>query len=682
MSNDAADHNQRFLEALQQFDLTEALSAVTNIDTDEVAGAFALQLAFPGEKSTSFKIHGNRTKRDKFYTKLLQVPQLAEHAEAVSYACNVLEKIAKIERCFDQIRASLPQCAISEFSEDIQFWSHIERAAAQLKDLQASATLALEESLKDNITSIPEMLIIKGPEGQDVNVDAALSTIINSLTLTLKMLAHQHRWYVDEKVIGPERPVIMDEHTFKAGSIEMYAQSWNSLEDIAHRTLSFGGEITSMEEAGVPDGAFSENFYTKFTERSVFHRVPSLEEQLDFLANRRMHAWLYHSTATLMLGTNLQKAVMRDGERTPGLSDRRFISSEEVITLTALLEYLSFDIITDKHLYHGLTMREWVRGYASLHLIIGSKAEETPLATYGLAELEQHFRDFDIPEARIPTMIGHLTFGRNSRDLYDSPLIRYQGDKFVVLTEAFKASNLPNVILSRLSSLETQFDQKGKGFEKKVVQFLKEGGYTCEATNFSHNGAPYEYDALLLLDDTLFLIECKNRTLSGNHAVSARRYANFVGDTIEQIKRLEFGLNARPEIVESLFGRKLADLTIVPVILNSLTYSSPALNGVYNTDYSAFSKFFKDKTITASAYQNGRRIEKKVLQHLWRGERPTAEEFVQYLSEPPQLTILARHFSYNKYTHPTSEESVFISGILDINEAAYQQSKLAEIDAV
>lgn len=326
-------------------------------------------------------------------------------------------------------------------------------------------------------------------------------------------------------------------------------------------------------------------------------------------------------------------------------------------------------------------MREWIRGYASLHLIIGSKAKETPLATYELAELEEHFLNFGIPEAQIPTLIGHLTFDRNSRDLYDSPLIRYQGDKFVILTEAFKASNLPNVILSRLSSLETQFDQKGKGFEKKVVKFLKEGGYNCEATDFSYNGAPYEYDALLLLDDTLFLIECKNRTLSGNHAVSARRYANFVGETIEQIKRLEFGLNARPEIVESLFDRKLAELTIVLVILNSLTYSSPALNGVYNTDYSAFSKFFNDKTITASAYQGGKRIERKVLQHLWKGDRPTAEEFVQYLSQPPQLINLARHFTYHKYTHPTSEESVFISGILDINEAAYQQSKLAEIDA-
>lgn len=329
MSNDVTDHNQRFLEALQQLDLAEALSAVEHLDTDDVTGAFALQLAFPGEKSTSFQIHGNRTKRDKFYSKLLQAPQLAGHAEAVSYASEVLEEIAKIERCFDQIRASLPKCEISELSEEIQFWSHIERASAQLKDLQASAQLALEETLQDNITSIPEMLIIKGPEGQDVNVDAALSTIINSLTLTLKMLAHQNRWYVDEKVIGPQRPVITDDHTFKAGSIEMYAQSWNALEDIAHRTLFFGGEITSMEEAGVPDGAYSESFYKKFSERFVFHRVPSLEERLDFLANRRMHAWLYSSTATLMFGTNLQDSVIRDGAKIPNLSERRYVSIEE-----------------------------------------------------------------------------------------------------------------------------------------------------------------------------------------------------------------------------------------------------------------------------------------------------------------------------------------------------------------
>lgn len=59
------------------------------------------------------------------------------HPEAQSYAQDLNEKIQIIEQCFDQIRANLPLCHISSYPAEIQFWSHIERAAGELKVLNA-----------------------------------------------------------------------------------------------------------------------------------------------------------------------------------------------------------------------------------------------------------------------------------------------------------------------------------------------------------------------------------------------------------------------------------------------------------------------------------------------------------------------------------------------------------------
>ncbi|MCP6669711.1 hypothetical protein NL517_30470, partial [Klebsiella pneumoniae] len=66
-------------------------------------------------------------------------------------------------------------------------------------------------------------------------------------------------------------------------------------------------------------------------------------------------------------------------------------------------------------------------------------------------------------------------------------------------------------------------------------------GYPCKSKKFYIDDAEYEYDALVLIDDTLVLIECKNNLLSGNNTVQAFRYAKSICDNVGQIKRLVRG---------------------------------------------------------------------------------------------------------------------------------------------
>ncbi|GLR11283.1 hypothetical protein GCM10007907_00730 [Chitinimonas prasina] len=676
MSTDHNGHRKQLQNAFDKFDLPKALEALESLSTEEVIAAFAAKLAQPG----AFQIRGNRTKRNEFYDSLLNAPVMTNHhAQAQPFARDLNDKIQIIERSFDETRSSLPKCDISKFPEDIQFWSHVERASRELKDLHDAAQQAMAEievRAKANLQfAMPEMVIVKLPDGNEVNVDAAYSNIISSLSLTLKMLSFEHNLLSEGKLLAPQKVAITDEHIFKAGSIQLYAITWNALEDIANRTLFFGGEITSMENAGIPRSSLPEDFYSKFADPLFFHREPSEVEVYDFLANRRLHSWAVQNTIRFIQGANQLIPVMAKGAVAPSLSGGPFVSKEEGIALATLAEILSFDVFSDQERYHGLTLREWVRGYCSLKLLAEAKQADSCLVMFDKAELEQGFSDYQIPALHIPTLIHHLTFGQDSRDLYDSPLIRSQDGKYSLLADVLITCNLPNVLFSRLSSLDTQFEKKGKGFEGKVVSFFHERDYQCKATSFSIDHAQYEYDALLLLDDTLFLVECKNTLLSGNHAVQALRYSKFIDDTVKQVKRLERGLRARPEVVESLFDRKLSELTVVPVILNSMNYSRQPIDGVYISDYSALGKFFDESTISEFHWKDGEKKMRKIIHRLWSGERPTSQELLEYLSFPPQLKLIMEHLTYLPYARPTSESSVFISRVLDVDEPAMLRAK-------
>ncbi|MGG2399830.1 hypothetical protein ACJRW5_23070 [Pseudomonas sp. SH1-B] len=676
MSADHDDHRKQLQNALEKLDLPKALEALEHLSTEEVTAAFAAKLEQPG----AFQMRGDRVKRNKFYDSLLNATAMrSQHTQAQAFAQGLNDKIQLIEQCFDETRSSLPECDISKFPEDIQFWSHIERASRELRELHDAAQQAMAEikaKAKAKVPfAMPEMTMVKLPDGNEVNSDAAFSNIIGTLSLTLKMLSFEHKLLSGGKLVAPSKAAIFDEHVFKAGSIQLYAMTWNALEDIANRTLFFGGEITSMENAGIPRDTLPEGFYSKFPDPLIFHRAPSEAEVYDFLANRRLHSWAMQNTIRLMQGKDQRLPVMAKGAAAPSLSSGPFVSEEEGIALTTLTEILSFDVFSDQERYHGLTLREWVRGYCSLKLMAEIKQADTCLITFDKAELEQGFSDYQIPDMCVPTLIHHLTFGQDSRDLYDSPLIRSKDGKYSLLADVLITCNLPNVLFSRLSSLETQFEKKGKGFEDKVVSFFQARDYQCETTSFSIDHAQYEYDALLLLDDTLFLIECKNTLLSGNHAVQALRYSKFIDDTVKQVKRLERGLRARPEVVESLFGRKLSDLTVVPMILNSMNYSRPPVNGVYVSDYSALSKFFDESTISEFHWEKGKKKVRKVICRLWSGEQPTAQELLAYLSIPPQLKLIADYLTYISHPRPTSENSIFFSGVLEVDESALQKAK-------
>lgn len=668
MSAAPKEPRKRLKEAIEKFDLPAALAALEEMETDKVAAVLDEKMAQPG----AYQIRGNRSKRNKFYDALLSSSVMSgEHDSIRPYANEINEKIKKIEKCFDEIRDSLPKCDISQFPGDIQFWSHVARASCELAGLDSAGNKEwgkIEAKLKAGIpTAIPEALMAQLEHGGIVNVDAAYGGIVEALSLTLKMLSFEQKLLHDGKLVAPAMPAITDDHVYKAGSIQLYAVSWNALENAANRTLFFGGEVGSVQDAKVSIDHFPAAFHAKFPDPIFFYRELTEVEAYDFMANRRLHTWAMQNTMLMANGTALRGAVMKEGAAVPGLT-AGFVSEDEGITLTKLSEILAYDVFEDQERFHGLTLREWVRGYYALGLMAAAKQDDSCLVTFEKSEIEQGLRDYKLPEECIPTLIHHLTFGQDSRDLYDSPLIHSEDGKYTLFANVLKTCNVTNVLFSRLSSLTTQFDKKGKGFESRVVSSFVKWGYPCKFTKFKIDGAEYEYDALVLIDDTLLLIECKNNLLSSNNAVQAFRYSESIDENVEQIKRLERGLRERPDVVESLFRRKLDDLTLVPVMLNSMTYSRGPVEGVYISDWSALSKFFTESTISRFGLQNGKKVNKQTIHTLWKGKRPTAKELLDYLAMPIQLKLMGKHLRCKYFDRPMSESSIFFAQELDVDE--------------
>jgi hypothetical protein len=659
MSIAAKEPRKRLRKAIEGLDIPVALAALEEMKTDEVEAVLNEKMRQDG----AYQVQGNRTTRNAFYDALLNSPiMLDRHASLCPSANKINEKIKIIESCFDTIRDSLPKCDISQFPEDIQFWSHIVRASRELDELDRDFSNEFAKIRASVLAGRPvkfsEVPIVQRADGETVNADETYENIVQTLSLILKMLSYERGRIHDGKLEVPAMPPITDQHVYKAGSLHLYAGSWNALKDAANRVLFFDGAVSEVQV---------EELLDEFPEQIGFHSWATDIEVYDFIANRRLHSWMMQLSFDVMQHASKNQVSMKKGVMVPDLVGE-CISTEEYATLLVLSEILAYDILTERERFHGLTLREWVRGYHALRLMAAAKQKETCLVVFERTDIEKGLRDYNLPEECIHPLICHLTFGKDSRDLYDTPLICSEDGKYTLLVSVLKACNVAKVLLSRLSSLNTQLGKKGKGFESLVVSKFKRWGYPCQSTKFKIDDAVYEYDALVLIDDTLLLIECKNNVLSMNNSVQTFYYYNSLRKNVEQTKRLERGLRDRPEIIEELFGRKLNELTLVPVVLNCMTYSREPVEGVYIVDWSALSRFFERGVVGVSVWGGGKEVGYKISKKLWEGERPTEKCLIDYLAMPIQVQLV-RDYLFTVYLpHPMSERSIFISRRLCIAE--------------
>ncbi|MDT1911574.1 hypothetical protein ABTC25_13230 [Acinetobacter baumannii] len=300
------------------------------------------------------------------------------------------------------------------------------------------------------------------------------------------------------------------------------------------------------------------------------------------------------------------------------------------------------DIDEDKTEYKGLTIKEWFLSFLSLRELSEAKG----FNTVSFNEIIDNFKMNNISSSKHLMIINNLTYKKEKRaDLYDTPIIKISDGSFLIFPLSIKNSDLEKVLSSIFSKFNLHIIDKGKLFEKEVLNTLKEKekelSFSVSELEFSVNHIEkpqHQYDCILEWDNYIFIIECKNRSIPTTEYISLNKFKRNLEEYLSQVERLESGLINYTDKHKI----KIKNKKIIKLILHSLPFSLDYLiNNTYFIDYSSFLRFFSSKEIGLEriSSQNISEI-KEVLHTLWVGERPTVHDFINYLNKPPQVQYL------------------------------------------
>jgi len=178
-------------------------------------------------------------------------------------------------------------------------------------------------------------------------------------------------------------------------------------------------------------------------------------------------------------------------------------------------------------------------------------------------------------------------------------------------------------------------------------------------------------------DDYVFFFECKNRSIPGNSPITVHYFNHTIQSHLKQVRRLRKGLDDHPDILSDRLPDAVGKKRVF-CVLNALPYASPPVDGIYFSDQGLILRFFDSASIgfnrvplNKDSAAPATRLE---LARLWKGEVPTAEDFVQYLGDPPQLKIAGAHYRAEVRAELLSK--TVVTKIIDL------QRKVVEVEGI
>lgn len=469
-------------------------------------------------------------------------------------------------------------------------------------------------------------------EGNHFAMDSVIENFVLFVSMTLQMEAHRNKWHgPEEHVVVPSLPEATDEAVEAAGSTLVLAVLWRRWEATEEKARVLGRTLRITDAAGFPKkppGDAKQIVVEEGDDSSDWaHRV-ALERVTD-----KMSQNLLEIGASANVTPQNPKAMAG----VLPLPPRGWVSNEEVHGISGLEQYLAYDITSDQERPGGLRLVEWVRGYSALKLLERTTTPGELVRTR--IGWQDYFARFGLASAASEVLISRLTFCRSSRDLFDHPFIRLGSGQYRLIPLALRSSSVPIVILSTLSHLGVQLQRKGKAFERVVLDTFEEAGIKAYSFKAKRGSEEYDFDAVVPWGDYLFVVECKNRSLPFGSSIQMRYFDLETEDNLAQVHRLMKGLEQHPDILAANLPPNAAEKIRVPVIVNCFPYSIPGkLDGVYQYDYSALSRFFESGEIKLRSGVRGKKIEEySIGMRLWAGDKPTPVDLLAQLEQSNQF---------------------------------------------
>jgi hypothetical protein len=256
-------------------------------------------------------------------------------------------------------------------------------------------------------------------------------------------------------------------------------------------------------------------------------------------------------------------------------------------------------------------------------------------------------------------------------EVWDTPLIPVDAET-VLLVPAVIGSGSPVRAIENIIAQwdEDLFKKRGKILEKRIKEIFSAlpGVQVQNPVIFCQpDGKEVECDVVVWWGSHLFLIESKC-TKSIYSPADAHRARNRVEEAVDQ-------LNIRLEAIEAYWTEFKAaanqlslpeeplrreDIELIAAT-NVTQFTGQYTADVKVIDEFIIDRFFGPKDITIS---DGFR-DLGVVEHIRHSTRPTAEEFISYISYPPQIDLVKDHLQVEPVWLPLIKESDPAIGFLD-----------------
>jgi len=564
------------------------------------------------------------------------------------------DHVAQVRRCevaFRAILSALIQSPTGKASPHVSAWATLFAVAKDVTEVSAAAASAEPHMIADDLAFVSsEMLRVSALGHDGVDPDVVAERYALNLAGYLKMLGYRHGWFRDGEVVIPAQVPVPDELLRDRSSLFL-AETWNQLD--YHWEL-----VRYFDSSSAKTEVRSYNTEDRRLEINTLHFEHDWQYLLDVeIARSRLRRQIFEVTMHVVNERRTSEVIRDPTHALVPLSPAGFISIHEAIALLVLDMCYGLDLKTNQTEYHGLRLTEWLRGYALLQLCCQREVALAPIAR-GISYLTtktflELARQAGMERVRAAKFLDQATFQKNSRDLWDAPLIRTADGRYIIVPCLFSHCALHEALTSRLNSLLLQVTNKGPNFEEEVRKHFTDLGATSKRVQYETTEGRFECDAVVVWDRELLLVECKAYTLPQSSGSDLYYFRQRQREAADQISRIERHFNEDPTILQNAFGRTLDVSRTTTCVMNLAPFCMPGEHHKTKFyDRGALGKFSSGE-ITAVVLgpngDSGRGRAESVIANLWEGEEPAPNDLIaqmdrpyQYLKEKPMWAISER----------------------------------------
>lgn len=301
----------------------------------------------------------------------------------------------------------------------------------------------------------------------------------------------------------------------------------------------------------------------------------------------------------------------------------------------------------------NIPISEWMNAYFALKKYIKGqkyqyKYERGSFFNYGVRNKHSKTKDewkeilikYGTSKGDVDSIFELMIFDKKSVDLFDNPFVPCCG-KYFVVPWLINEMEVGRVLLSKFSDKAgTEF--KGYAFEEYILEALKYCGIPATAMK----NKDYQCDVAFLLDDVLFICECKNRGVHKGNDLSF----DEMDDDIAQLDRISNFYKDNPNIVKKCFQDagydKIAFNEVQKFIIYSkVTHDALKRKGVFIMDIYKFLQPLGRDEMTDYLAKKYPSIKENLIGEI------TAKKIINYYSYPIYYSDYGGTLEWGKYDY-------------------------------